>query len=467
MTDAIAPHKIANHGKPLKCPRCRSTVYREPRPGRPGVEIIRAVCTETHGDCSWAQLIEVDDQGARTVQDRTLQPRHTHGDLDAAEKATSGGGGRPQCLVPSCQRLAVEGGFCDAHFAAWKRAGKPQARKEWAQIQDRQAHPRSSSQTQDQAKESAMASQCRVEGCQRSIVSNTSSLCDKHHQRWTGCNKPPIEDFLRHGAPTPRQWRQRDRRAVEPASEDYGAADAISPTTHADPANGDYAAGVATAGTGEASADYEPDGAIERASSAGEASAHSGAGDFIDDISSAGEASDNSGAIDATRSGSEAKSDYGAADPTIETAPAEPATEHYGADRARTPSTEGAARSADSSPAITMPATVRDANPYDPAQEGASWRLFEEARAELEAKGGASQGKTQQQRSDLQGQLQAGYEQLRHGGVMSLAPLAIQTIQDANRLLEAGHIDCGDWRTVVVTALQVAEPVSRREQAHG
>jgi hypothetical protein len=168
-SETLDPQKIADEARPLRCPWCGSSVYREPRPGWPGYDQLRAVCTETRGDCPWAQVIAIDRETghAKTVPDPSLNP-----------SSGQAGGGRP---------------------------------------------------------EGAEVRICAVEGCGRRLEHRHTGLCGKHQQRWHGCGKPPVADFLRHGAPTPSQWQMRDRTVTaQPQVEKVDEAGTAEADTGAD-----------------------------------------------------------------------------------------------------------------------------------------------------------------------------------------------------------------------------------------
>jgi hypothetical protein len=176
--------------------------------------------------------------------------------------------------VPGCGRLSDEGGFCEPHYRAWKRSGSPADRDQWAKgyagtvglpraqatfpanrsedKRQRQCRvdqcpdppaakglchmhysrwqscgrpsittwlaagaPTRSAWSIELRKDAPMPSPspnakvCRVDGCEKKTVAQ--DLCGTHHARWTNCNKPPLDDWLRHGGPTPTTWAKRPR----------------------------------------------------------------------------------------------------------------------------------------------------------------------------------------------------------------------------------------------------------------
>ena len=112
--ETLSAEQIAA-GRRLRCPRCGSSVTKEPAFGRAGVETVSLTCTDL--DCSWTQVAEVGpDVRARIA--------------DVQERAMSQKTNNTECRHPGCTKSTQARGLCSTHYKSWYQAGKPDV-DEW------------------------------------------------------------------------------------------------------------------------------------------------------------------------------------------------------------------------------------------------------------------------------------------------------------------------------------------------
>lgn len=206
--------RLGDEAARIRCPQCGGTCTREERAGTGAGRRLQVQCAY----CDFGQLFEVTPTGAAITIDPEPMDRGKWS-FDATLQAAP----RVACLV-KCGRLAVEGGFCEPCFRAWRIAGKPEPRDAWAQQHAEQLNadraksgaprpriPRPRNKPRPNNKEVAMPDD----------HSAYQSLSADEKRRWSYVKKcmpgMSIEQWIKDGKPKPTHYKKRANARPEPA----------------------------------------------------------------------------------------------------------------------------------------------------------------------------------------------------------------------------------------------------------